>query len=57
MCQLSTALVMHVLQGIMSRVYETATVLFLLSVLVCGLAYVMSALWNNDKASRQALFG
>lgn len=41
----------------MSRVYETAVVLGLLSILVCGLAYVASALIDNDLSSRQALFG
>jgi hypothetical protein len=41
----------------MSRVYETALVLILLAFLVCGLAYVASALIDNDGISRQALFG
>ncbi len=41
----------------MSRVYETFVVLFLLSILVCGLAWVASALINNDESSRQTLFG
>ncbi|ELT98960.1 hypothetical protein CAPTEDRAFT_167057 [Capitella teleta] len=43
-------------KGIMSRVYETALVLILLAFLVCGLAYVASALIDNDSPSRQALF-
>ena len=41
----------------MSRVYETAVVLVLLSILVCGLAYVASALIDGDASSKQALFG
>ena len=41
----------------MARVYETALVLFLLSLLVCGLAWVASAIIDGDRASRQALFG
>jgi hypothetical protein len=43
-------------KGIMPRVYETFVVLFLLSILVCGLAWVASALINNDQSSRQTLF-
>ena len=41
----------------MPRVYETFVVLFLLTILVCGLAWVASALIDNDQASRQYLFG
>ena len=44
-------------QGIMARVYETAVVLLLLGILVCGIAWVASALIDNDNNSRQALFG
>ena len=44
-------------QGIMSRVYETVAVLFLLAILICGLAGILSALLNSDKAERKALFG
>ena len=44
-------------QGIMPRVYETFVVLILLTILVCGLAWVASALLDNDQASRQYLFG
>lgn len=44
-------------QGIMSRVYETALVLALLAILVCGLAYVASAIFDDNSHSRQALFG
>lgn len=43
-------------RGIMSRVYETALVLFLFSILICGLAWVLSAMLDEDKASRKALF-
>ena len=46
-----------IFQGIMPRVYETFVVLFLLTILVCGLAWVASALIDNDQASRQYLFG
>ena len=41
----------------MSRVYETAVVLALLTVLVCGLAWVASAMLDENVASKQALFG
>ena len=41
----------------MSRFYETALVLFLLTILVCGLAWVASAIIDNDKSSKKALFG
>ena len=41
----------------MPRVYETFVVLSLLTVLIIGLAYVASAIIDNDKASKQALFG
>lgn len=43
-------------KGIMSRVYETAVVLFLLAILVCGLAWVASALLDGDQFSRDTLF-
>lgn len=45
------------LQGIMSRVHETAMVLFLLAVVVFGIAWVASALINEDHYSKQQLFG
>jgi len=41
----------------MARVYETAVVLFLLAILVCGLAWVASALLDGDQFSRDTLFG
>jgi FtsH-binding integral membrane protein len=44
-------------QGIMSRVYETVAVLFLLAILICGLAGILSALLDSDKAGRKAFFG
>lgn len=43
-------------KGVMSRVYETAVVLALLTVLLCGLAWVASAMLDEDVASKQALF-
>ena len=48
---------MYCFQGIMSRVYEAVVVLFLLSILACGLAWVTSALLDGDVTSRKALFG
>ena len=44
-------------QGIMPRVYETFLVLFLVAILVCGIAWVASAIIDGDSSSRQALFG
>ncbi|XP_064644594.1 limb region 1 protein homolog isoform X1 [Lineus longissimus] len=44
-------------KGIMARVYETFVVLSLLAVLVFGLAWVASALIDEDHPSRQTLFG
>ena len=44
-------------QGIMSRVYETLLVLGLMAILVMGLAYIASAIIDNDSNSKQALFG
>ncbi len=44
-------------QGIMPRVFEACVVLALLAVVVCGLAWVASALLDNDQTSRQYLFG
>jgi hypothetical protein len=41
----------------MARVYETFVVLSLLAVLVFGLAWVASALIDEDHPSRQTLFG
>ena len=42
----------------MSRVYETFTVLILLTILVFGVAYVVSAIIDDDdSSSKQALFG
>jgi hypothetical protein len=41
----------------MSRVYETVAVLILLAILICGLAYILSALLDSDKAGRKAFFG
>ncbi|XP_064644596.1 limb region 1 protein homolog isoform X3 [Lineus longissimus] len=43
-------------KGIMARVYETFVVLSLLAVLVFGLAWVASALIDEDHPSRQTLF-
>jgi hypothetical protein len=41
----------------MSRVYETVAVLILLAILICGLAGILSALLDSDKAGRKAFFG
>ncbi|XP_064594888.1 limb region 1 protein homolog [Liolophura sinensis] len=43
-------------KGILGRVYETTVVLVLLAVLVFGLAWVASALLDDDNSSREALF-
>ncbi|XP_041371969.1 limb region 1 protein homolog [Gigantopelta aegis] len=42
-------------KGIMARVKETAVVLFLLAVLVLGLAWVASAILSDDQHSKQTL--
>lgn len=42
-------------KGVMSRVYETFTVLFLLCIVVLGLTYVLSALLDKDNSSIQTL--
>ena len=41
----------------MPRVYETFTVLALLTVVVFGVAWVVSAIIDDDASSKQALFG
>ena len=41
----------------MARVKETAVVLFLLAVLVLGLAWVASAILRDDQHSKQTLSG
>ncbi|XP_044726628.1 protein Lilipod isoform X2 [Chrysoperla carnea] len=43
-------------KGIMSRVYETFTVLSLLAFIVLGLTYVISALIDRDRSSLYMLF-
>ncbi|NXX22914.1 LMBRL protein, partial [Podargus strigoides] len=43
-------------KGIMARVYETAVVLLLLSLLVLGMVWVASAIVGSDAASRQSLY-
>ncbi|XP_074041537.1 LMBR1-like protein lilipod isoform X1 [Leptinotarsa decemlineata] len=42
-------------KGILSRVYETSTVLALLGVIVLGLTYVISALIDKDNSSIQTI--
>jgi len=42
-------------KGLMGRVYETTTVLFLLGIAVLGLLYVLSELIDTDKSSIQPL--
>ncbi|KAK6182150.1 hypothetical protein SNE40_009897 [Patella caerulea] len=43
-------------KGVMARVKETTIVLILLAILVLGLAFVASALINDDQNSKQTLF-
>lgn len=43
-------------KGILSRVYETFTVLSLLAVIVLGLTYVISAIIDQDRSSLYMLF-
>lgn len=58
-----TAALVFFLQGIKARVYETAVVLVLLAVVVCGLAWVASALldghslWGEEEDHRKTLSG
>lgn len=40
----------------MARVYETIVVLTLLSALVLGMTYILSALIDQDKSSLESLF-
>lgn len=41
----------------MGRVYETVVMLVLLTLLVLGMVWVASAIVDNDKASRESLYG
>lgn len=41
----------------MARLYETAVVLVLLGTVVFGIAWVASAFFDDDKSSKQTLFG
>ena len=41
----------------MPRVYETFTVLCLLTIVVFGVAWVVSAIIDDSASSKQALFG
>lgn len=43
-------------KGVMARVYETAVVLLLLTLLVLGMVWVFVALLNNHSA-RESLYG
>lgn len=42
-------------KGLMGRVYETVVVLLLLGIVVLGLTYIISALFDKDKSSIQTL--
>ena len=44
-------------QGVWARVYETLIVLFLLAMFVFGLAWVASAIFDDNTHSKQTLFG
>lgn len=46
-----------VFQGLLGRVYETIVILCLLTILVIGLAWVASALFDDDDHSKDTLFG
>lgn len=43
-------------KGLMARVYETFVMLLLLSALVMGMTYLLSALIDHDKSSLESLF-
>ncbi|XP_014676687.1 PREDICTED: protein LMBR1L-like [Priapulus caudatus] len=45
----------HVLQGILGRIYETFIVLSLLAVVVLGLAFVASAIFDHDRWTQRSL--
>lgn len=44
-------------QGVLARVYETVVMLMLLTLLVLGMVWVASAIVDNNKASRESLYG
>lgn len=48
---------LFLLQGVLGRVYETVVMLILLTLLVLGMVWVASAIVDNDKASRESLYG
>ncbi|KAG8452380.1 hypothetical protein GDO86_004253 [Hymenochirus boettgeri] len=43
-------------KGVMSRVYETSVVLLLLTLLVFGIVWVASAIFDDDAAGRESLY-
>ncbi|XP_041436813.1 protein LMBR1L isoform X1 [Xenopus laevis] len=43
-------------KGVMSRVYETTVVLLLLTLLVFGIVWVASAIFDDDSAGRESLY-
>uniref|UniRef100_A0A803K9Z9 Limb development membrane protein 1-like n=1 Tax=Xenopus tropicalis TaxID=8364 RepID=A0A803K9Z9_XENTR len=43
-------------KGVMSRVYETSVVLLLLTLLVFGIVWVASAIFDDDSAGRESLY-
>ncbi|KAM9072821.1 protein LMBR1L isoform 8-T8 [Megaptera novaeangliae] len=44
-------------KGVLARVYETVVMLMLLTLLVLGMVWVASAIVDNNKASRESLYG
>ena len=44
-------------QGLLGRVYETIIILFLLIIVVIGIAWVALAIFDDNHHSKETLFG